>query len=82
MSKSKKKTLEKFGFKHVMPAFLKKNQDQFTAKEANKSRTVTIFRWVVEAANSYIKQWEMLGSRLKKYYLDVTGSREIISTPY
>ncbi|CAL8083599.1 unnamed protein product [Orchesella dallaii] len=41
-----------------MPHFLdlKAKQKQFTPKQANESRTVTMIRWVVEAVNGRIKQ--------------------------
>ena len=39
-----------------MPYFLDKNQKQFTTEQANRSRMCTKIRWVVEAANSSLKQ--------------------------
>lgn len=47
--------LENMGFKVFMPNLLSKNQKQFSEKEANSSREVTMLRWVTESANGRIK---------------------------
>lgn len=48
--------LEELGVKTHMPALLLKTEKQFTAKEGNESRRVTLVRWLVEAVNGRIKQ--------------------------
>lgn len=46
---------ESQGLACFMPELLKKNQVQFTTTEANKSRLVTMLRWVVESVNGRLK---------------------------
>lgn len=47
--------IESSGVETVSPPFLKKDQKQFTAAEANASRRVTKLRWVVGSINSRLK---------------------------
>lgn len=52
--------LEELGIQAHMPSFMSKGEKQMTAESANTSRLVTKIRWVVESANSRIKQWKYL----------------------
>ena len=56
--------LEDLGIQTEMPAFLSKGEKQHNTMEANSSRFVTKIRWVVESANSRIKQWKYLDKTL------------------
>ena len=56
--------LEDLGIQTEMPAFFVKGQKQHNTVEANSSRFVTKIRWVVESANSRIKQWKYLEKTL------------------
>jgi len=47
--------IENEGIQTKMPPFLHGNQKQFSTAEANRSRQVTMTRWVVEAVNGRIK---------------------------
>jgi hypothetical protein len=49
--------LKALGIDAAMPSFLDKNQRQFDAYEANRSRFVTKLRWVVESVNAYLKRF-------------------------
>jgi hypothetical protein len=49
-------TLQELKIRSCLPGFLSQKQKQFTTDEANGSRTVTIGRWPVEAANGKLKQ--------------------------
>ena len=40
-----------------MPLFTKKDEKQYTAGEINRTRLITEVRWVMESADSCIKQW-------------------------
>jgi hypothetical protein len=56
-----------------MPNLLKQSQKQFKTKEANKSRIVTILRWLVEAVNGRIKKKfkmfrNVVPGGMKQYY--------------
>ncbi|OXA46405.1 hypothetical protein Fcan01_18813 [Folsomia candida] len=46
---------ESQGLSVYMPELIKKHQSQFTTSEANRSRLVTMLRWVVESANGRLK---------------------------
>lgn len=52
--------LEELGIQAHMPSFMSKGEKQMTTESANTSRLVTKIRWVVESANSRIKQWKYL----------------------
>nr|XP_034306236.1 uncharacterized protein LOC117682550 [Crassostrea gigas] len=52
--------LEELGIQAPMPSFMSKGEKQMTTESANTSRLVTKIRWVVESANSRIKQWKYL----------------------
>ena len=47
---------EKYKIKTIMPSLLPKNQNQFTAEEANNSRLCTKMRWVIESINGLLKE--------------------------
>lgn len=44
------------GFNVSMPSFLSPKSKQFTTKEANETRRVTMVRWIVEAINGRQKK--------------------------
>ncbi|CAH2109329.1 unnamed protein product [Euphydryas editha] len=48
--------LEGCGFRDFMPESLSEGEHQLTTAQANKSRCVTICRWVVEAINGHFKR--------------------------
>ncbi|CAH2105465.1 unnamed protein product [Euphydryas editha] len=48
--------LEGCGFRAFMPESLSEGEHQLTTAQANKSRCVTICRWVVEAVNGHFKR--------------------------
>lgn len=68
-----------YGFKTHMPALLntKGNKTQFTTKDANATRKVTMVRWVVESANGRIKNVFKLFDRVipAKYFLEDTDEK-------
>ncbi|XP_041988982.1 uncharacterized protein LOC121740371 [Aricia agestis] len=48
--------LEGYGFRTCMPESLLEGEHQLTTAQANRSRCVTICRWVVEAVNGHFKR--------------------------
>lgn len=48
-------TLEAHGYEAHIPPTKDRNENQLTTEQANKSRLVTIIRWVVEAVNGKFK---------------------------
>ncbi|XP_045510487.1 uncharacterized protein LOC123705641 [Colias croceus] len=49
-------SIEEWGYEVHIPPTKDRNETQLTTDQANKSRTITISRWVVEAMNGKIKQ--------------------------
>ncbi|KAF9410084.1 hypothetical protein HW555_010746, partial [Spodoptera exigua] len=49
-------TIETWGYQAHMPPTKLRNESQLRTEEANKSRLVTIVRWVVEVINGWIKR--------------------------
>lgn len=52
--------LEELRIQAHVSSFMSKGEKQMTTESANTSRPVTKIRWVVESANSRIKQWKYL----------------------
>ncbi|CAH2087290.1 unnamed protein product [Euphydryas editha] len=48
--------LHQCGYRTYMPASLEEDETQLSTSEANKSRSVTICRWVVEIVNGRFKR--------------------------
>ncbi|KAK3102132.1 hypothetical protein FSP39_009062 [Pinctada imbricata] len=65
--------LEKLGIKAEMPAFMTRGESQMSTDSANTSRLVTKIRWVVESANSRIKQWTYLSRILPSHQIPFIG---------
>lgn len=47
---------EEYGYNAFMPPTRRRGETQLTTEEANKSRTITICRWVIEAINGRFKR--------------------------
>ncbi|XP_062600940.1 uncharacterized protein LOC134262562 [Saccostrea cucullata] len=65
--------LEELGIQAHMPCFMSKGEKQMSTESANTSRLVTKIRWVVESANSRIKQWKYLGHVLPTSQIPYIG---------
>ncbi|XP_058799092.1 uncharacterized protein LOC131668719 [Phymastichus coffea] len=69
-----KSKLENDGYRVLMPALKDKNQKQLSAEDANKSRLVTILRWVVEAVHGAVAQkYKFFHEQLDNRYLTEAG---------
>jgi len=63
------KVLDDLGVCTEMPKFLPKGKKQFETEDANKTRFVTKIRWVVESANSRLKQWKFFDKTITNTHL-------------
>ena len=51
------------GYDIKMPDFLDKNYKQFTSEEANETRLIPKFRWMIESFCARFKKWRMFAER-------------------
>ncbi|XP_056022083.1 uncharacterized protein LOC125673390 [Ostrea edulis] len=65
--------LEDLGIRMEMPAFMTRGDKQLPTLDSNKSRVVTKVRWIVEAANGRIKQWQFLAKTLPNSQIPFIG---------
>lgn len=65
--------LEDVGIKLEMPAFMKRGEKQLSTIDSNLSRVVTKVRWVVEACNGRLKQWQYLSKTLPNSQIPFIG---------
>lgn len=65
--------LEDVGIKLEMPAFMKRGEKQLLTIDSNLSRVVTKVRWVVEACNGRLKQWQYLSKTLPNSQIPFIG---------
>ncbi|XP_058802355.1 uncharacterized protein LOC131670634 [Phymastichus coffea] len=69
-----KSQLENDEYQVLMPALKGKNEKQLSAEDANKSRLVTILRWVVEAVHGNVAQkYKFFHHQLDNRYLPAAG---------
>ncbi|XP_078340851.1 uncharacterized protein LOC111112081 [Crassostrea virginica] len=65
--------LEDIGIRMEMPAFMKRGTKQMPTLDSNLSRIVTKVRWIVEAANGRLKQWQYLAKTLPNSQIPFIG---------
>jgi len=66
--------VEDFAIYTHMPELLPKTRKQFSAMEGNKSRKVTMIRWVVEAVNGRIKKkFKFMDATIQMSYVPKLG---------
>ena len=61
--------LDAVGIKYAMPEFMDKTEKQLSCEKANRSRIVTMGRFVVETANGRLKNFRFLDSVIPTTYL-------------
>ena len=62
---------EDLGFAVKMPGFLKQDEKQFTAEQANDTRMTTKTRWVVESFHSQFKNGVFSPNEYLKIILNI-----------
>ncbi|XP_062622155.1 uncharacterized protein LOC134283681 [Saccostrea cucullata] len=65
--------LEDIGIRMEMPAFMKRGSKQLSTSDSNLSRVVTKVRWIVEATNGRLKQWQYLAKTLPNSQIPFIG---------
>ena len=60
---------EEMGYDIKMPGFLDKNSKQFASEQANETRLVTKYRWVVESFHARFKKWRMFAERIDQSFI-------------